>query len=143
MRLIRDDDEACLVELHARGGELLERYRELLDDGGAPSAVSEALAAVVDARPARLDALADRLRARGVLPSAGDPDRAFIEALGDLLGTETDPLVERLVEAESRWAGVLDEARDRDWSDPDRAVLDRLARHIEASIERFEGARDG
>ncbi len=143
MSLIRDDDEACLVELHARGRELLERYRELLDDDGAPAAVAEALSAVVAARSDRLDALAGRLRARDALPSAGDPDRAFIEALGDLLGSADDALVDRLVEAETRWTGLLDDAGELEWSDEDRAALDRLARHIEASIERFDSARRG
>lgn len=141
MSLIRDDNEACLVELYGRGSELLARYRELLDDDGAPAALTEALSAIVTARRDRLDALADRLRARDVLPTAGDPDRAFIEALGDLLGVGNNAMVDRLLAAETRWAGLLDDADEFDWSDDDRAALDRLGRHIEASIARFDSAR--
>ncbi|NKI34659.1 hypothetical protein HFP89_05725 [Wenzhouxiangella sp. XN79A] len=141
MSLIRDDDEACLVELHAQGSELLERYRELLDDEAAPPALAGPLRDVAEARGPQLAALAERLRARDVLPSAGDPDRAFVQVLGDLVGAEAGTLADRLVEAESRWADTLADARAIDWSADDRAALEALARHIESSRQRFADAR--
>lgn len=143
MNLIREDDEALLIELHARGSELAERYRELLDGEGVPARMREALAAVVDARSEVLEAVADRLRDRDSLPRAGDPDRAYFGALGDVLGAELGTLIDRLVQAESSWYETIEEARQLDWAPDDRSAVDAVARHIETSIDRFEGARGG
>jgi hypothetical protein len=143
MNLIREDDEALLIELHARGSELEERYRELLDGEGVPARMREALAAVVDARSAVLEAVADRLRDRDSLPRAGDPDRAYFGALGDVLGAELGILIDRLVQAESSWYETIEESRQLDWAPDDRSAVDAVARHIETSIDRFEGARGG
>lgn len=141
MNLIRDEDEALLIELHARGYELLERYRELQAAEGVPDAVVEVLDVVAEARSEVLDALAERLRARGSLPRAGDPDRAFIGALGDLLGAEFGTLIDRLVEAESRWHETIERAQPLDWDPDDRKAVDAVAHHIRSSIDRFEAAR--
>ncbi|MBY6203580.1 hypothetical protein [Halomonas denitrificans] len=144
MSLIRDDDEACLMEVHARGAELLERYRELLEDGAPPAGLADALGRVVEARAACLEQLADRLRARGVLPSAGDPDRAWVQASADLLGADGTSLGERLVAAEGRWRDTLDAALDQaveqSWNDEDAAVLERLSDHMDACMERLKSA---
>ena len=144
MSLIRDDEEAWLAELHGRGTELLERYRELRDDASIElsAELDRALADVIEARRARLGDLAERIRARDALPNAGDPDRAFAQVIGDLLGGAADALADRLVDAETRWAETLDRAREVDWDGEDRVVLDALARHIEASRQRFSDARD-
>ncbi len=144
MSLIRDDDEACLMEVHARGAELLERYRELLEDGAPSPGLAEALGRVVSDRRTCLEQLAARLRSRGVLPSAGDPDRAWVEASADLLGADTAALGERLVAAEGRWRDTLDAALDQaveqSWNDEDAAVLERLSEHMDDCIERLKSA---
>ena len=140
MSLIRDDDEACLMEVHARGAELLERYRELLEDGVPSPALADALARVVSDRRACLEQLAERLRSRGVMPSTGDPDRAWVEASADLFGANSAALAERLVAAEGRWRETLDVALDQAWNDADAAVLERLSEHMDDCLERLKAA---
>lgn len=144
MSLIRDDDEACLMEVHARGAELLERYRELLEDGVPSPALADALARVVSDRRACLEQLAERLRSRGVMPSTGDPDRAWVEASADLFGANSAALAERLVAAEGRWRetldAALDQAVDQAWNDADAAVLERLSEHMDDCLERLKAA---
>ncbi len=140
MSLIRDDDEACLMEVHARGAELLERYRELLEDGVPSPALADALARVVSDRRACLEQLAERLRSRGVMPSTGDPDRAWVEASADLFGANSAALAERLVAAEGRWRETLDAALDQAWNDADAAVLERLSEHMDDCLERLKAA---
>lgn len=142
MSLIRGDEEACLVELHAQGAELLERYRELLEDDVPPEAVRRLLRDVISERERCLAALADRLEARDAMPRAGDPDRALVQALADALGAETSNLIKRLNAAEADWQNTLDRSRDSQgdsgWSREDRQVLDRIADHIAATRTRLQ-----
>ena len=144
MSFIRDEEEACLVELHAQGAELVERYRELLEDDVPSPAVAEILRDLVHGRRRCLEALARRLEAREAMPRAGDPDRAFVQALADALGADTSALIDRLMAAESAWADTLDRARkasgESGGSDDDRQVLDRLGRHIDEYRERLQAA---
>lgn len=146
MSLIRDDEEACLAELHAQGAELVERYRELLEDDVPAPAVAEILRDLVHSRRRCLEALARRLEARDAMPQAGDPDRAFVQALADALGSDTSALIDRLIAAESEWQATLERARDScersGWSDDDRQVLDRVDRHIHEVLQRFKDAAD-
>lgn len=146
MSLIRDSEEADLVELHAQGSQLVKRYRELLDDDSVPPQLRDSLQAVVNEREVQLDRLADRLRARDVLPSDGDPERALLQALGDIFSGELkdgqQTIVDRLIQAESGWAETLKQVCRSDLGNQDRAALDSLRRHIEVTCEALRAARN-
>lgn len=139
MSLLREPDELRLVDLHAQGDELIERYEALLASTTPPPPLASALRRVIADRRAVLEKLAERLRARDRLPPAGDAERAFFHFLADVAGTVAERLESRLLQAEERWGETLAEAQTLSWSAADQAALDELSEHMARSRSRIGG----
>jgi hypothetical protein len=136
MSLLRNPQQTVLAELHARGGELVQRYRDVLMADDLPAPWRAALERVLHERTALVEALAAAERAYGDLPQVGNAERAWLQSLGDrlskTLGGEHS-LAQRLREADQVWLEGLEEAERLEWTAQQASLLARLADHIRAA----------
>jgi hypothetical protein len=139
MTVLRSPQQAKLAELYAVGGGLVARYRELVDTA------ADSLASVLADANAQRAPLLERIRAaeqaRGDLPPAADQEINEVRVVTDrvlagLLGQ--DALASRLLQSETAWRALLEDAGDNDWTDDERELIDRLAAHTESVIGQLE-----
>lgn len=140
MSILRDEYTAALADIHSHGHELIERYRELIDQDVASAPTQSLLRQVIETRKGLLDRVEDLERARGDLPKAGNTERALIRAIADWVQSRMHneaTLVLRLIEAESQWRATVDEAIDMGWSDEEQDVLSQLVVHTDRFLEEL------
>lgn len=137
MSILLTDRQAALAALYSRGLDLRQRYRDAMNDADLSPVLRHTLSELCAARDVLLAELADAQRASGILPKAGDPERASLEALGDHLVaalSEEDVMTERLRIADSAWLAEVEDSRAlQDWSPSELDLLERLAAHLRLS----------
>lgn len=140
MSIIRDDYTAALAGIHAHGWELLERYRDLVDQEVVSKPTEALLKQVVDKRRDMLKRVEDMERARGDLPKAGNEERALIQAITDWVKSRVQSegsLILRLIEAEEQWRNEVIDAAELDWSEDEQDVLSQLIIHSERFVDEL------
>lgn len=138
MSLLRDDYTTALAEMHAHGMELLERYRDLIDQDVVSVPTATLLRQVIDKREAMLRRVEGMARARGDLPKAANEERALVRAIADWINARVrreNALILRLIEAEEQWRGTIEDALELDWSEDEQDVLSQLIIHSERLVD--------
>jgi hypothetical protein len=140
--LVRDPQQTTLAGLHARGMELVQRYRDALGSSGVAGPCRAAIAQVLTERMALVEALAAAERACDDLPHEGNAERAAVQSIGDRLSQTLGgmpSLAQRLREGDEIWLDELEAAKQLDWDLDQARLLARLGAHIrsaQAALER-------
>lgn len=140
MVIIRDDYTAALAGIHAHGRELLERYRDLVEQAVVSKPTEVLLTQVVDKRRAMLERIEAMERARGDLPKAGNEERALILAITDWVQSRVQSessLIMRLIQADEQWQNEVIDAAELDWSEDEQDVLSQLIIHSERFVDEL------
>lgn len=140
MSILRDDYTAALADIHGHGEELIERYRELIDQQLVSAPTESLLSRVVETRCGLLERVEAMEKARGDLPKAGNSERALARSIADWIQAKVQSeatLVMKLIEAESQWRATVEEAANLDWPDDDQEVLSQLVVHTDRFIEEL------
>lgn len=140
MSILRDEYTTTLADIHSHGEELVERYRDLMDQQVVSAPTESLLSHVVESRRALLERVEELESARGDLPKAGNSERALVRAIADWVQARVHSettLIMRLIEAETEWRNLVDEAVDMDWSEYEQDVLSQLVVHCDHFIEEL------
>ena len=144
MSLLRNERQATLAALHARGTELLQRYEAAAHDEDLADRLRETVARIAAQRKPLLEALAGLERASDDLPKAGNIERATLGELGDSLSRMLDTdnaLAERLFNADGQWLDEVELALSLNWSAEQAGLIERLVSHLRDSLRSLATAR--
>lgn len=144
MAILRNEQQAVLADLHARGEELLRRYAAVAEREDLPAGLMGTLGNILQGRRLLVGELAEREAAYDDLPKAGNQERAELESAVDRLTHAADDeraMLERLREADADWLEAVEQASQRHWSKEEAALLQRLGAHLRQSLQSL--ARTG
>ncbi len=144
MSLLRNEHQATLAALHARGTELLQRYEAAADYADLDDRLRETVARIAAQRKPLVAVLAGLERATDDLPQAGNIERATLGEIGDTLsrtlGTDK-ALAERLFKADRHWLDDVEQALALDWSAEQAELIERLASHLRDTLRSLDASR--